>query len=104
MTNEKKGQDGEDPHHLTIEEVVWTGMLYCTVLYCSVLYCTVQAGEAQQPLLSTGDTQQQENGGSQQVLYCNVLYCSVLYCIVLYFTVQYAGGEAVQGRQERIQV
>ena len=44
MTNEKKGQDGEDPHHLTIEEVVWTGMLYCTVLYCSVLYCTVQAG------------------------------------------------------------
>ena len=43
MTNEK-GQDGEDPHHLTIKEVVWTGMLYCTVLYCSVLYCTVQAG------------------------------------------------------------
>ena len=53
----------------------------CTVLYCSVLYCTVQAGGwgmnelrvfpgCETPgnlFIDAGDTQQEENGGTEQV-------------------------------------
>ena len=55
--------------------------MFCTVLYCIVLYCTVQAGGwgmkelrvfpgCETPgnlFIDAGDTQQEENGGTEQV-------------------------------------